>query len=66
MKEKYRRLLGHTARKPRDKQQWVSNLTEFYLNSSGLVLAEYNQCVAVTKQRPVGTRQVTAMREDAV
>lgn len=66
MKEKYRRLLEHIGGKPGDEQQWVSNLTEFYLNSSGLILAEYTQCVVATKQRPVRTRQVTAMSKDAV
>lgn len=59
VKEKYRGLLKHIREGLRDEEQWASNLTVFYFNSSGLVLAEYTQRIEVIKQRPIGTRQVT-------
>lgn len=64
MKEN-RGLLEHTIAEPREEEQRTSNLTEFYLNSSGLGLAEYTQSSVVTKQRPLGTRQATEMSEAA-
>ena len=65
VKEKYRGLLEHIREGLRDEEQWASNLTEFYFNSSGLVLAKYTQRIEVIKQRPIGTRQETERCEAA-